>query len=221
MPADATPGTWRPNAADFGAFATAIAPRYDGRYPDPADPGTLLPRVADWQGWNEPNPDAHLAPQWIRHRRALDAISPGIYRGLENAFYSAVKKLERSTFVVMAGTAPYSTETCPGANGCHRSSAAANRARLTGRGPGRACRRLAVFYRSLFRLRGRVALRPTPASRLTSTRSTTIRMGWRSAATCVQRRRRSDPRHLQDHPGPACHAAERDGRALPHGPKAV
>ena len=57
IPRNATPGTWRPNAAMFGRFATAIARRYNGHFPDPLHPGRSLPKVHYWQPWNEPNLD--------------------------------------------------------------------------------------------------------------------------------------------------------------------
>lgn len=55
-------GTWRPNAADLGEFAKALALRYDGQFPDPSQPGAFLPRVDRWQAWNEPNLDYYLSP---------------------------------------------------------------------------------------------------------------------------------------------------------------
>lgn len=107
MPARAAPGSWRPSASAFAAFASAIAQRYSGSFPDPTQPGADLPRVALWQGWNEPNLADYLSPAWIRHGRGWRAESPVLYRGLENAFYAAVKAVHGSNFVVDAGTAPY------------------------------------------------------------------------------------------------------------------
>jgi len=136
MPKDATPGSWRPNVADYRAFATAIATRYDGHYPDPADPGTFLPRVSIWQGWNEPNLNVYLAPQWQRSGKHWVAVAPGIFRSLSNAFYAAVKAVNSSNFVVLGGTAPF------------------------GDPPGGQRTPPVEFYRSLFCLDGRVALKP-------------------------------------------------------------
>jgi hypothetical protein len=107
VPADATPGAWRPDAAQFASFATAAALRYDGRFPDPGKPGAFLPRVRDWQAWNEPNLSYYLSPQWTRAGRGWAPAGPGIYRQLLNAFYGAVKRVSSSNFVVTAGTAPY------------------------------------------------------------------------------------------------------------------
>jgi hypothetical protein len=106
-PAGTTPGTWRPDAGALASFATAAALRYDGRFPDPLRPGLVLPRVRYWQPWNEPNLAYYLAPQWTRAGRRWAPASPGMYRGLLNAVYSAVKHVSSSNFVVTAGTAPY------------------------------------------------------------------------------------------------------------------
>lgn len=54
-PATATPGSWRPDPAAFGAFAEAVARRYSG--------ANGLPRVRYFEAWNEPNLDVYLAPQ--------------------------------------------------------------------------------------------------------------------------------------------------------------
>jgi hypothetical protein len=106
-PPGATAGSWRPSAAAFGQFATALATRYDGHYPDPSAPGQTLPRVRDWQAWNEPNLSLYLDPQWTRTGGRWLPASPLIYRALLNSFYAAVKHVASSNFVVTAGTAPY------------------------------------------------------------------------------------------------------------------
>lgn len=136
MPRSAAPGTWRPSASAFGSFARAIALRYDGSFPDPSHPGAVLPRVRLWQGWNEPNLSTYISPQWVRGRGRWIATSPGIFRALDDAFYTAVKHVRRSNFVVMAGTAPF------------------------GDPPGGPRIPPVAFLRDLFCLQGRVALRP-------------------------------------------------------------
>jgi hypothetical protein len=90
----AGPGAWRPNAAEYGAFAHAAATRYNGTYPDPLT-GAPLPRVKIWQAWNEPNLPLFLAP-----------TSPELYRGLLNSFYDEVKAVQPDATVVSAGLAP-------------------------------------------------------------------------------------------------------------------
>ncbi|MGO9752509.1 MAG: hypothetical protein ACLP8S_00720 [Solirubrobacteraceae bacterium] len=107
MPANAPAGSWRPSATAFGAFGAAIATRYSGSFQDSLNPGSDLPRVSDWQGWNEPNLDTYLTPQWVHTSTGLDPESPVLYRSLQNAFYASVKRVDPSSYVVQAGTAPY------------------------------------------------------------------------------------------------------------------
>jgi hypothetical protein len=106
-PAAAAAGSWRPNAAQFGAFARAAALRFSGHFPDPEHPGLALPRVRYWQLWNEPNLSTYLEPQWTRTRGRLRPASPLLYRALLNAGYRAVKRVHADNFVISAGTAPY------------------------------------------------------------------------------------------------------------------
>jgi hypothetical protein len=107
-PHAAPPGSWRPSPKQFAEFATAAARRYDGRFPDPARPGSFLPRVRLWQAWNEPNLGVYLSPQWTPGpRHTWRAIAPIVYRAMLNAFYTAVKHVSPSNRVFMAGTAPY------------------------------------------------------------------------------------------------------------------
>lgn len=100
-PASAVPGTWRPSPTDYGAFARAVAARYSGSY-------SSLPRVSYFQAWNEPNLPYYLAPQWARNGNGpWTPVSPGIYRGLLNAFYAGAKSAQPDSAVLAAGTAPY------------------------------------------------------------------------------------------------------------------
>ena len=55
-PGSVNPGSWKPSPAAFGDFAHAVAERYSGDF-------LGLPRVKDYQDWNEPNLSGHLAPQ--------------------------------------------------------------------------------------------------------------------------------------------------------------
>ncbi|MGI8801768.1 MAG: hypothetical protein ACR2KV_06285 [Solirubrobacteraceae bacterium] len=106
-PASAPPGSWRPDPQKFAQFARAAAGRYSGRYPDPLAPGQALPRVRNWQAWNEPNLAIYLSPQWDRSSGRLQPSSPAVYRAMLNAFYAAVKAVDPTNLVVEAGTAPY------------------------------------------------------------------------------------------------------------------
>lgn len=105
-PAGAKRGTWRPNAAAFGDFATALASRYSGGFPDPLVPGATLPRVRLFEVWNEPNLDYYLAPQWEGRRQA----GAELYRGLLNSFYAAVKRVRPDATVAGGAMAPFGDE---------------------------------------------------------------------------------------------------------------
>lgn len=125
MPAWAQPGSWKPIPKRFGQFATALATRYSGRFPDPLHHGKKLPRVRYYQAWNEPNMSYYITPQYkdqgpgakrngrgcpVYDHSALE--SPGIYRGLLNAFYAAVKHVNPSDTVVTASVDPFSVPNC-------------------------------------------------------------------------------------------------------------
>jgi hypothetical protein len=102
----AYPGTWDPNPVAFGEFASAVARRYDGSFPDPLAPGRALPRVRLLEAWNEPNLARYLEPQWVAEGGRWRAFSPLLYRQLLNAFYAAVKAVEPSDTVIATGVAP-------------------------------------------------------------------------------------------------------------------
>ena len=102
----AYPGSWAPDPVALGQFATAVARRYDGAFPDPLAPGRALPRVRLFQAWNEPNLARYLGPQWVAERGRWIAFSPLLYRQLLNAVYAAVKSVRPGDVVVSAGVAP-------------------------------------------------------------------------------------------------------------------
>lgn len=102
----AAPGTWAPRPEAMSAFATALARRYDGTFPDPRRPGATLPRVRLWQAWNEPNLPNYLQPQWVGRDGAWDPFSPVWYRRMLNAFTAAVKAVQPDNVVAAAGIAP-------------------------------------------------------------------------------------------------------------------
>ncbi len=102
----AYPGSWAPDPAAFGAFATAVASRYGGSFPDPLVPGRALPRVRLFEAWNEPNLARYLEPQWVVEGGRWVAFSPLLYRQLLNAFYAAVKAVAPGDVVLTAGIAP-------------------------------------------------------------------------------------------------------------------
>lgn len=84
-----------PDPTMFAAFATAAARRYSGQFDG-------LPRVRYWQGFNEPNLSIFFTPQFEGRK----AVSPTLYRALLNAFYFAVKSVNRSNLVLAAGLGP-------------------------------------------------------------------------------------------------------------------
>ncbi len=104
-PKDAPAGAWKPSAEAYGNFAVAIARRYSGTFRTAS--GELLPRVRNWQAWNEPNLTVAIAPQWEQRNGKLTQVGADQYRALLNAFYAGVKSVNRSNVVGMGGLAPY------------------------------------------------------------------------------------------------------------------
>jgi hypothetical protein len=77
---------WKPSAAMFGQFVQAVGTRYSGHY-TPSGSSKPLPRVDFWSIWNEPNLGTQLAPEVTPHTQI--ETSPGLYRGLVDAAWSA------------------------------------------------------------------------------------------------------------------------------------
>jgi hypothetical protein len=102
----AYPGSWAPNPTALEEFATALARRYDGSFPDPQSPGRVLPRVSLFQAWNEPNLTRYLEPQWVVEEGHWTAFSPLLYREMLNGFYRGIKSVASSDTVLAAGVAP-------------------------------------------------------------------------------------------------------------------
>jgi hypothetical protein len=99
---------WKPSPADLGAFALALARRYDGRFSDPAESASPLPQVSAFQAWNEPNLPGELSPQWVKTSTGHYApFAPGWYRRMLNAFYAGVTRVQPRAFVLAAGLEPY------------------------------------------------------------------------------------------------------------------
>ena len=93
-PAGTPAGSWKPQPQALADFTRALATRYSGSFGIPE----ALPRVRLFQIWNEPNLVSYLNPQ---------AESAGLYTGMLNAAYGAVKFVHPDNQVVTAGTAPY------------------------------------------------------------------------------------------------------------------
>lgn len=84
-----------PDPAALAAFATAAAKRFSGNFGG-------LPRVAYWQGLNEPNLSMFFAPQF----EGDNPVSPHLYRVLINSFYAAIKAVDPSNLVIAGGLGP-------------------------------------------------------------------------------------------------------------------
>jgi len=78
-----------PKDTDLGAFAKALALRYDGRHGEPP--------VHVFQVWNEPNLSLDLSP--------IDTAAT--YRGMVNAFAASVHGVSSANLVVAGGLDPF------------------------------------------------------------------------------------------------------------------
>ncbi len=94
-------GSWRPDAAALGEFATALARRYSGDFVPPG--GEALPRVRYFEAWNEPNLPAFLTPQW----QAGEPVAADVYRPMLNAFYDGIESVDRGNVVIGGALGPY------------------------------------------------------------------------------------------------------------------
>jgi hypothetical protein len=104
---------WKVDPQAVGDFATAIARRYSGTHLDPA--GQSLPRITDWQIWNEPNLYTNFNPQWERVDGEWQPSAPVRYRKVLNAAYAALKAVSPENRVITAGTGPFG-DLDPGGN---------------------------------------------------------------------------------------------------------
>lgn len=84
---------WKPDPAQFGAFASAVASRYAGR-------------VHRYIVWNEPNQPAWLQPQFTCRSGACKPFAPHHYRRLYRAAYDAIKRVDGSAQVLIGALAP-------------------------------------------------------------------------------------------------------------------
>ena len=94
-----------PKAVEFARFASALAKRYSGGFPDPRRKGRKLPAVRMWTTWNEPNHSSFLAPQWKRDGKGgFRPFSPHVYRAMHEAAYDAIKDVTADNTVLIGGT---------------------------------------------------------------------------------------------------------------------
>lgn len=110
--------SWRPNAKEFAKFVEAAGRRYSGAWRDENQGRLLLPRVAWWSIWNEPNQAGWLMPQGQRMRgvRGLVASSPHLYRELLVAGARGLARSGHKDDLVLIGeTAPLGEQRAKGA----------------------------------------------------------------------------------------------------------
>ena len=108
---------WWPDAEKFGDFATAVARRYNGTFPDPVDHTRRLPAVRMYTPWNEPNHNAFLLPQWVHDTHGgWRPESPHIYRAMYQEAYAAIKRVNPFNRVLLGNTSPEGS-TDPGRHG--------------------------------------------------------------------------------------------------------
>src|SRR3954454_15021566 len=100
---------WRPSATKFGWFVQALGTRYSGTYRDEDTGRGVLPRVAFWGLWNEPNQAGWLSPQW-EVSRALRRNTPSAPIQYRKLFYAGRKSLDRTghggDLILLGETAP-------------------------------------------------------------------------------------------------------------------
>ncbi len=89
-------GTVRPDPIAFGRFAQAAARRYSGSFAG-------LPRVRNWEAWNEPNTSFFFNPQYQGNR----AVSPKIYRRMVVRFAAGVHAVRSDNVVIAGATFPF------------------------------------------------------------------------------------------------------------------
>jgi hypothetical protein len=99
---------WEPDPLEYGRFASAVARRYSGAFPDPVRPKSRLPAVRLWTTWNEPNHPAFLLPQSERTRAGgWRAVAPHVYRRMHEAGYEAIKAVSPDNRVLLGGLAAF------------------------------------------------------------------------------------------------------------------
>jgi hypothetical protein len=98
----------RPNPTQFKRFVQALGTRYSGSYADENEGRGVLPRVARWSIWNEPNQGGWLQPQ----RTKGGAVAPALYRSLVRAAILGLRASGHGSDEILFGeTAPIGRST--------------------------------------------------------------------------------------------------------------
>jgi hypothetical protein len=95
-------GTWKPDPQELGDFAEALGTRYSGSFVPGFGAGPL-PRVRNFEAWNEENLWAYLTPQY----EGTTLVAADQYRRMLDAFYTGLKSVRPDANVVLGGNAPY------------------------------------------------------------------------------------------------------------------
>jgi hypothetical protein len=99
--------TWMPKPREYYKFVKAVGKRYSGRFNDENDNGQVLPRVAFWSIYNEPNQQGWLTPQWRKRGSEVVPWSPVMYRELWYYGRAALDQTDhKDDFVLIGETAP-------------------------------------------------------------------------------------------------------------------
>jgi hypothetical protein len=108
---------WKPNAADYGQFFTAVGKRYSGSY-TPRGEKSPLPRVHFWAIYNEPNFGQDLGPQMLNNTRT--PYAPMSFRNLLNAGWKALHSTGHGHDTILWGEfAAHGSNVVPPFNGAH------------------------------------------------------------------------------------------------------
>jgi hypothetical protein len=100
----------RPNPTQFKRFVQALGTRYSGTYADEDEGGGILPRVARWSIWNEPNQGGWLQPQATRR----GPLAPALYRELVRAAIKGLRESGHGSDEILFGeTAPIGRRSGP------------------------------------------------------------------------------------------------------------
>ena len=110
----ANAGTYMPIPNRFRSFVLAVGRRYSGTYKDENATRQLLPRVALWSIWNEPNQPGWLSPQWTGNV----PTSPWLYRELYQAGYEGLVRSGHGGDAILLGeTSPLGSDKAGPRNG--------------------------------------------------------------------------------------------------------